>query len=117
MTVAFDPQNLDGAVAAVMDEAAHQGLDSLLNMRAESVDLTSPDQVRTYLKDFVLASYEKAKSSPEGVQIARIEGMPYRGIGFVYESHENVIMHPPPEGVEAGEDVHHLAYFWENLSR
>jgi hypothetical protein len=53
----------------------------------------------------------------DGVQIARIEGVPYRGIGFVFELDGDVEAHPAREGSTEGERMDHLAVFWGNLSR
>jgi hypothetical protein len=117
MTVAFDPHNLDAAVTAVIEEAARQEQASLFDKQVRGVDLTDRQQVRNYLKDEVRAAYGRASASPGGMQIARIEGVPYRGIGFVFELHGDVNMYPAPEGVKEGEHVDHLALFWANLSR
>ncbi|MGF6649653.1 hypothetical protein OKW34_000215 [Paraburkholderia youngii] len=115
MTVAFEPRNLDAAVTAVIEEAGRQERDGL-HGHGLKVDLTNREQVRTYLKGRVLAVYARAEASAEGIQIARIEDIPYRGIGFVFEPHGDVIMHPGPEGAEDGSRVDHLAVFWANLS-
>lgn len=117
MKVAFDRHNLDAAVTAVMEEAVRLEQESMFDTRARIVDLTDRDQVREHLKSCARAAYELAEASPDGVQIARIEDVPYRGIGFVFELHGDVKMHPAPEGSPDGEWVDHLALFWGNLSR
>ncbi len=115
MTVALDPRNLDAAVTAVIKEATRQEQDAL-HGHGLHVDLSSREQVRSYLKGRVAVAYARAEASAEGVQIARIEDVPYRGIGFVFELHGDAIMHPAPEGVKDGARVDHLALFWANLS-
>ena len=117
MAVAFDPHNLDAAVRAVIEEAARQEQASLFDRQVRGVDLTDREQVRNYLRDEVRVAYARASASPGGVQIACIEGVPYRGIGFAFALHGDVNMYPAREGVEKGERVDHLALFWANLSR
>lgn len=52
--------------------------------------------------------------TPEGIQIARIEDVPYRGLGFVFEKHQG----PPLERIDSdsNREIEFCAIFWANVS-
>lgn len=115
MTIGFDPHNLEAAVTAVINEAADEEPAAYIDTQAKRrYDLTDRDEVRAYLMDRVRAHYARVQAHPDGVQIARIEEVVYRGIGYVFEPHLGE-MHPAPIGAE-GDAPRHLAVFWANLT-
>lgn len=117
MTIGFDAHNLDAAITAVIDEAAKQGQPGLRDIRAgRTIDLTDREEVRAYLIARVQAAYARAQDLADGVPVARIEDVPYRGIGFVFEPNVGE-MHPPPVSLNDAARVTYLAIFWGNLSR
>lgn len=115
MSIGFDPHNLEAAVTALINEAAGEEPAVYIDTRAKRrYDLTDREDVRAYLMDRVRANYARVQAHPDGVQIARIEEVVYRGIGYVFEPHLGE-MHPAPIGEEEGVPSH-LAVFWANLT-
>ncbi|MGF6267042.1 hypothetical protein OKW49_008036 [Paraburkholderia youngii] len=84
--------------------------------RSAQADLTDREQVRGYLNDRVKERFSKAVLAPEGVQITRIEDVPYRGLGYVFEPQKGIV-HPPLERVEPDDngEIEYCAVFWANL--
>ena len=119
MTIGFEPANLDAAVTEMIQMAAQVGQTEMRNVaRSVQVDLTNRDQVRKYLKDRVKERFAKATLAPEGIQIARIEDVPYRGLGYVFEPQKGIVTHPPLERVDRDDgEIEYCAVFWVNLSR
>ncbi|WP_050456038.1 hypothetical protein [Candidatus Burkholderia verschuerenii] len=117
MAIGFETENLDAAVNAVISEAARLGQADLIDQTVQHVDLRDRDHVRAYLKRRVAAVYARARASEDGIQLARIEDIVYRGIGFLFESYDDAQSSPLPESIVDGDKIHHLAIFWENLSR
>ena len=77
-------------------------------------DLADRDDVRDFFVSRVRATCGRAQTQSDGVQIARIEEVPYRGIGYVFEPHLGQ-MHPTLVG-EGEREPTHLAYFGANLT-
>lgn len=113
--VGFDRLNLEAAIDAVMRSAAEKDQDITFSLRTvEPVDLRDRDQVRKHIVEKVRERYEEAKKRPGGVRIARIEDLVYSPVGYVFERHVGEV-HPRPFGVNDGETIGHLAYFWSVL--
>ncbi|WP_431229149.1 hypothetical protein [Burkholderia contaminans] len=113
--VGFVRSNLERAVDEVMKSAEQKKqVDTLSLITTRLVDLRDRDQVRGHIMSLVRQEYEEAKKRPGGVRIARIEGIVYSPIAFVFERNIGE-MHPPPVGVDDGQTVNHLAYFWAGL--
>ncbi|MBB3261665.1 hypothetical protein F4827_006589 [Paraburkholderia bannensis] len=120
MTIGFEVANLDAAVTEVVQMAVHVGQTELRNIdRSTQVDLNDREQVRQYLKDRAKARYSSEKLTAGGIQIARIEDVPYRGLGFVFEQQKGVVTHPPLERVDGDDDgeIEYCVVFWTNVSR
>lgn len=114
MTVGFEPRNLEAAVSTIVREATNQGQDQLIDA-PHRVNLKEPEEVKSYLIRQVLAEYTKSLKDATGVQIARIEGIPYRGIGFVFEANDQNQISPNAIPAEQAKEIQHVAYFWMHL--
>ncbi|VVE56890.1 hypothetical protein PAQ31011_05155 [Pandoraea aquatica] len=115
MAIAFDKQNLDAAVAAVMKSALEKEQKWIPQLGGAVVRLTEDGDVRSYLMARASEAYTQAAQLPGGIQVARIEGVPYSPVGFVFEPHVGEML-PAPVRIEGDTgEVQHLAYFWAVL--
>lgn len=111
MNVGFDSQNLNAAVALVMELASNRNQGSIWHPGSgvKQYLLSDADQVREYLMSRAEYAYARAT---HGV-VAQIRDVVYFSVGVVFEENKGE-MHPPPVSRTAERPIH-LAYFWQVL--
>lgn len=116
MSLAFDESNVNAAVRVVMKSAAELGQTDMPfgEIDVRHYDLTDETDVKAYMRAKVMAAYDKALASADGVPVGRIMGLIYDPVGFVFEecgaeSDRQAI------GFGDNREFTHEAYFWANL--
>ncbi|MFZ5525889.1 MAG: hypothetical protein ACOZE7_04465 [Pseudomonadota bacterium] len=116
-SLCFDAFNLDNAVKAVIASVRDKGQAYLPVVgTGKRIDIANTQEVREHLMNQALKRYQQCREAG-GVEIARIEGVIYSPVGFVFEHAPEIITPAPP--VPAGqpelERYTHQAYFWSVL--
>lgn len=113
----FDTQNLDKAVQAVIAGLQANDESGILVMgTGKRIPITDPAGIRQHLINKAYKRYQQCVS--EGaIQIARIEDVIYKPVGFVFEIAPTIFSSAPPtpEGQPYTDRYTHLAMFWTVL--
>lgn len=116
-TLCFDARNLDVAVQAVIAGVQANNEKGILVMgTGKRIPITDTAAIRQHLINKAYQRYQECLT--EGpIQTARIEGMIYSPVGFVFEIAPDIIRPEPPtpEGQPYTERYTHQAYFWSVL--
>lgn len=116
-TLCFDTHNLENAVQAVIAGVKANDETGILVMgTGKRIPITDTDAIRAHLINKTHQRYLECVSSGE-VQTARVEGMIYSPVGFVFELAPDRL-HPAPPTPEGQQEVQrytHQAYFWSVL--
>ncbi|MDN4571910.1 hypothetical protein DBB29_24945 [Pandoraea cepalis] len=115
MVIGFDTHNLKAAVQAVMKSAQEKSQEYLPQLGRPDVHLNVASEVEALLMDRAAEAYAQALNEPGDVQVARIEGMVYSPVGFVFERNEGNMRPAPVRRPSDVGDIEYLAYFWTVL--
>lgn len=116
-TLCFDSQNLEAAVQAVVASVLAKNEAGILVMgTGQRIPITDAATIRQHLMDKAYQRFQECVAKGF-IDIARIEGVIYSPVGFVFEQAPDIITPAPPtpNGQSATQSYTHQAYFWSIL--